>query len=115
MKHFKVLSSLISIFIVLVEVLLGTRFILKAFGANELSQFVQWVNLTSKSFLGPFSNIFPSPAVGSGYIVELSTIFAMFIYAVFGYICEEIITHFENIFTKRNTIKNPELPPTQAS
>ena len=110
MKHFRLISSFISLLIVLVEILLGIRFILKALGANELSEFAQWIYTISQSFLAPFANIFPSPTVGSGYVVELSTILAMVVYAILGYIAEEVVNHLEDAFTKKGLSKNPEIP-----
>jgi hypothetical protein len=69
-------------FFVLVELFLGLRLILKLFGANAENGFVNWVYETSGVLLDPFRSIFPAQVFKSTFVLELSTIFAMIIYAV---------------------------------
>lgn len=65
----------------ILEAFLGLRFILKLFGANAGTPFVQWIYDTSAPMLAPFAGIFPT-RISDGFIFEFSTLFAMIIYAV---------------------------------
>ena len=76
------ITRLIYGFFVLVELILTLRFVLKLFGANAANGFVNWAYETSGSLLEPFRGIFPSPVFHSTFVLELSTIFAMIIYAI---------------------------------
>ena len=76
------LDRLLYIFLVIVEVVLLLRFILKLFAANASAGFVQWVYQTSDSLLAPFRGIFPDQVFKSSFVLDLTTIFAMIIYAV---------------------------------
>ena len=66
----------------LVFTLLGLRFVLRLFGANSANSFVSWIYDMSQPILQPFENIFPSVRVEDGFVVELSTLFAMLIYGI---------------------------------
>lgn len=76
------INKLIYVFFVLVEGLLGLRLILKLFGANAGNAFVNWIYEMSSSLLEPFRTIFPAQVLKSTYVLEVSTIFAMIIYAI---------------------------------
>lgn len=75
-------TSLLSIFIGLVQLFLGLRFILKLFGANAENAFVNWVYEMSGVLLEPFRGIFPIRVYENAYIFEFSTLFAMLMYAI---------------------------------
>lgn len=60
-----------------VEVLLAARFLLKAFGANVESLFVQFIYAASGALALPFQGIFPNTAAASGIVFEWSTLVAM--------------------------------------
>lgn len=77
-----IINKLIYVFFSLVEVFLGLRLILKLFGANAGNDFVNWIYETSNVLLDPFRGIFPTQVFKSTFVLELSTIFAMIIYAV---------------------------------
>lgn len=68
-----------------VETFLGVRFILKVLGASQQAPFVRWIYSTSDAVLDPFKGMFPSPAIGPYFIIELNTIFAMIVYVLIGY------------------------------
>jgi uncharacterized protein YggT (Ycf19 family) len=69
----------------LVEAILGLRFILRLFGANSANDFVSWVYDVSQPILEPFFNIFPAVRLEDGFVLELSTLFAMLVYALIAY------------------------------
>ncbi len=80
MRYF--INKLIYVFFSLVELFLGLRLLLKLFGANAGNGFVEWVYETSNVLLDPFRGIFPTQVFKSTFVLELSTIFAMIVYAV---------------------------------
>lgn len=66
----------------IVLTLLGLRFVLKLFGANPANEFVEWIYETSRQLVEPFFGIFPAPRFEDGFILELSTLFAIIIYTI---------------------------------
>ncbi len=75
----------------LIELIIALRLILKLFGANPSTPFVAWVNGVSDSLIYPFQGIFPSPVLSGGFVLEVSAIIALLVYAIVGYIIGEII------------------------
>ena len=64
-----------------IEAVLLARFALRLFSANPAAPFVELVYSLGAFFLTPFRYIFPSTAVvGSGSVVEWSTLFAALAY-----------------------------------
>ncbi|HYM14246.1 MAG TPA: hypothetical protein VEZ14_01650 [Dehalococcoidia bacterium] len=61
------------------EVLLGLRFLLRAYAANPSSGFVSFIGDVSWPFVAPFSNIFTNRTWSQG-VLEISTLVAMGIY-----------------------------------
>jgi|CXWL01.1.fsa_nt_gi hypothetical protein len=61
------------------EVVLGVRFLLRAFGANPSSGFVGFIDDVSWPFVRPFANVFSNRSWDQG-IVEVSTLLAMGVY-----------------------------------
>lgn len=74
--------NLLNLFTGAVLGILGLRFILKLFGANDSNGFVSWVYEMSGSLLAPFRGIFPSQVFENQYVLEFTTLFAMLVYAV---------------------------------
>lgn len=74
--------NLLNFFTTVVEGFLALRFLLKLFGANTSSGFVQWVYNMSAVLLQPFRGIFPATVIQNRYVIEFSTVFAMLMYAV---------------------------------
>lgn len=72
------------IFVTVVSVALGLRFILKLFGADASNGFVSWVYEMSDVLLAPFRGIFPAHVFENQYVLEFSTLFAIVVYMVFG-------------------------------
>ncbi len=74
----------INLFVVLAELFLALRFLLRFLDANPLNQFVNWVYSSSNYLLQPFRGMFSLGVVGHHHVVEFSTLFAMAVYAVVG-------------------------------
>lgn len=86
-----ILVKVIDFLVILVEITLGFRFILKLFGASSFAPFVNWMYSTSEPLLQPFRGMFPSPLLEQGIIFEFSTLFAMLVYMIAGWLLSELV------------------------
>ena len=77
----QLLSHLVNFIFNLIEVLLLIRIVLKLFGASTTAPFVSWLYETTRPLLVPFLNMFPSPQLSGGFIIEFSALFALLVYA----------------------------------
>jgi len=68
-------------FLVLLEVLLGLRFVLKLIAANPDSGFAAFMYGITGLFIAPFAGLIGTPTSG-GTILEVTTLIAMAIYAL---------------------------------
>lgn len=87
----KLIKQLFQFAIALIELVLVARFILKLLGASANSDLVAWLYQTSFPFLQPFLFAFPNPSVQGRFVIEFSTLFALFAYAVLNYIVQEVL------------------------
>ena len=67
-----------------IEILLGFRFVLKAFAANPFSGFTNLVYTVSNPLASPFSDIL-APTVYGNSVFEWSTLIAAAVYAIIAY------------------------------
>jgi uncharacterized protein YggT (Ycf19 family) len=74
------IDQLLSFALAILLLLLFTRFILRFFGLS-LSQFAYWIFLLSTPLVAPFNNLLP-PLSYDGYIIEVSTLVAIIVYAL---------------------------------
>jgi hypothetical protein len=88
---FKILRDLLAFVMGIVEILLALRFLLKLFAANPQANFVNWIYETTQPLLQPFLLAFPAPSIKGGFILEFTTLFAIFAYAFAGYILEQLL------------------------
>ncbi len=88
---FRLLRDLLSFVMALVEILLTSRFALKLLGASSQAEFVNWIYETTLPLLKPFLFAFPTPSIKGGFILEFTTLFAIFAYAFIGYILLELL------------------------
>lgn len=92
-RVYRFLNATIDVIVLIVEVALGLRLILKLFGANPQAGFVAWVYETTLPLLAPFMGAFPSPTIEGGFVLEFTTLFAMIIYALVAYLIQELLWH----------------------
>lgn len=85
------LLTITEIILNIVEALLILRIILKLLGANVAAPFVDWIYRTSSPLLSPFEGMFPTSELGSGFVLEISALFAVLIYAFLGSLLETAI------------------------
>lgn len=74
----------------ILEGMLGLRLVLKLIAANPGSPIAAFIYSFTSLFLIPFRGLTPTPSAG-GIVLEISTIFAMLIYALIGWAIERII------------------------
>jgi uncharacterized protein YggT (Ycf19 family) len=79
--------------IALIEGLLGLRILLKFLGASSQAPFVNWTYETTNPLLSPFEGIFPTSTLSGGFVLEASALFALIIYAFFGFLIESVINY----------------------
>jgi uncharacterized protein YggT (Ycf19 family) len=87
-RYILTLSDLI---IGIIEFLLSLRILLKLLGASSSAPFVQWVYETTRPLLAPFEGMFPTSTLPVGFVLEVSTLFALITYAFIGVLLESVI------------------------
>lgn len=88
----RILETIISIILGIIEFFLGFRFLFKLFGANANTPFVRWLYDTTEPLLNPFRNMFPAPKIEGVYTVEFTTLVALLIYMLVGYLILELVS-----------------------
>lgn len=83
-------------------VLLGLRLIMRLFSANSANGFVEWVYETSRPLIEPFENIFPTVQLEDGFVLEISTLFALVIYGIAAAL---IVSLIENLSARSTPAK----------
>jgi hypothetical protein len=83
-------SQLIWLLFGILEVLIALRIGLKLIGANPDSPIVAMIYGFTSLFLFPFTGLIGSPTVG-GMVLEVSSMFAILIYALIGWAVERTI------------------------
>jgi len=101
MKISRIVLWLTSIIVGIAEVLIALRVVLKLFGASDSATFVRWVYETTAPLLRPFNGMFPTPKIDGIFIVEFSALFALVVYAIVGYILNEIVSELDYRSEKR--------------
>lgn len=98
-------TSLINVFVGAVVAVLGLRFVLRLFGANESAAFVSWVYETSGVLLAPFRGIFPTQTFDNNVVLELSTLFAIIVYAIVAMLLMAAVAALADLVTPTSTKK----------
>jgi YggT family protein len=83
-------NSIVMTVLGILEILLGLRFVLKLIAANPDSGFSVFIYGITKLFVAPFAFLVGTPTAG-GSVVEITTLLAMGIYALFFWIVLRII------------------------
>lgn len=82
-------QMLVAFVIGLIEIILIFRFVLKLLNASPSAEIVSWVLVNSSPFLRPFAFAFTPFILPGGFTIEFTTLFAIFAYAVVGYVLRE--------------------------
>src|SRR5512145_2581176 len=83
-------SQLIWLFLGILEAFIALRILLKLIGANPDSSIVALIYGFTYLFLFPFEGMTATPSAG-GMVLELSSFFAMGIYALIGWAVERVV------------------------
>jgi len=84
------ITQLIWLFLGILEALIALRIGLKLIGANPDSPIVSLIYGFTSLFLFPFEGMLASPSYG-GIVLELSSVFAMLIYALIAWAVERTV------------------------
>lgn len=87
----RVIFFLVNLVFTIIGFLLGLKILLRFFGANPSTPFVQWIYESSDSLLAPFAGIFPVTRLEGGFIIDFPAIFAVIVYAFVGYLIVEVV------------------------
>jgi YggT family protein len=85
----QVAQMLLALVIGLIEIILIFRFVLRLLNASPSAEIVSWVLQNSAPFLRPFAFAFTPLILPGGFTIEFTTLFAIFAYAVIGYVIRE--------------------------
>lgn len=92
MRRSNVLVGLVDLFVGIAEAILVLRVLFKLFNANGNSQFVHWIYQTSDTLMAPFRGIFPATEVHRGFVLDVSALFAILMYAILGYLLAALLS-----------------------
>lgn len=96
-------------FVLLAVTILGIAFVLKLFDASASASFVQWIYRSTDIVMQPFRGIFPPVKGESGSVLDLSILFAMVMYFLFGIAAHALIDAID-----RRLGPNRTLGPTRS-
>ena len=105
MKVSRILIYLVEFVLAVVELFIAFRIILKLFGANTSTPFVNWIYETSRALVAPFLGMFPAPVLEGGFVIEFSSIFALVVYAILGYLVIELLEFVSFNSTKYRVVR----------
>lgn len=88
----RIIETIISFIFGVIEFFLGFRFLFKLFGANESAPFVRWLYGITEPLIYPFRNIFPAPRLEGIYVVEFTTLAALLVYILIGYLIIHLLS-----------------------
>ena len=85
------LSGMLSLIIGVIAILIAIRVVLKLLAANTESGFTRFIYNVTGPLVGPFQNIFGTPAAGNGATFEISSILAIAIYLLAGWLLIKLV------------------------
>jgi uncharacterized protein YggT (Ycf19 family) len=85
------MSEVIYFIVTVLEALLVFRVAFKFFNVAVTTSIVHWVYDLTDPLIRPFQNIFHVTYVGSGYAIDWTTVLALIVYGVAGYLLAWLI------------------------
>ncbi len=85
------LTGIVYFLVSLIAILIALRVVLKLLAANADSGFARFIYGVSGPFVGPFQGILGTPDAGNGSVFEFSSILAIAIYFLVGWIIAKVI------------------------
>src|SRR5215218_2228215 len=80
------LTGLISLVIGVIAILIAIRVVLKLLAANTASGFTQFIYNVTGPLVAPFHGIFGTPSAENGAVFEVSSVLAIAIYLLVGWL-----------------------------
>jgi hypothetical protein len=75
----------------ILEFMILLRMLLKLIAANPNNVFTQLVYGFTDLFLWPFTGLISSPSAGNGMVLEISSFFALLVYAILAWVAVQLI------------------------
>jgi uncharacterized protein YggT (Ycf19 family) len=85
------ISGLISFVVAVIAILIAIRLVLKLLAASTASSFTNLVYGITNPLVAPFQNIFGTPTAGNGAVFELSSLLAIAIYLLVGWLLTRLV------------------------
>lgn len=85
------LTGLISLIVGVVAILIAIRIVLKLLAANTESGFTHFIYGITGPLVGPFQNIFGTPSANNGAVFEISSVLAIAIYLLVGWLITRLL------------------------
>jgi len=98
-KYSRFLWTILSI----VEIFLGLRFVLKAIGANPDTGFSKFIYGATGWLIAPFKLLVGTPVI-EGSVIEVTTLIAMAVYALFFWIIVRLVRMATDRSTAQTTV-----------
>ena len=86
---------LVYAFVVVAIIIATLAFFLQLFGANPSSDFAAWVYRSAARVTAPFRGIFPTKSVTGDSYLDVSLLFAIIMYGIFGILISELVSWLE--------------------
>lgn len=99
------LSNIVNLFVGIATVILGLRVFFRLFGANASNDFVRWIYSTGDTLMAPFRGIFPPATLDNGIVLDVSALFAIIMYLVFGAVLLGLISLIPEPAPVERTVK----------
>jgi hypothetical protein len=88
----RVLINIIEVILAIITFFIGMRVILKFFGANSATPFVNWIYNISGQLIYPFSGIFPDLSLGGGIMFDVVALISLLAYSLLAYLIIMVIS-----------------------
>jgi YggT family protein len=107
-------SQIVVTLLVILEILLGIRFVLHLIAANPESGFTTFIYGITRLFVAPFTDLIRTPASGE-ITLEVTTLIAMAVYALFVYVVLRVLRIAADRPSARTVIRttHEEIPATR--
>ncbi len=83
-------TQFVWLILVIIEIILGLRFLLHLIGANPSAPFASWIYGISGVFLWPFIGLVGTPAAG-GVVFDTTTLIAMLVYLLVFWVIAKLV------------------------
>jgi uncharacterized protein YggT (Ycf19 family) len=97
------ITFLVNLVFSVIELLLGVRLVLRLFGANPNTPFVEFIYDATAPLLAPFAGIFPNPELREGSVLEIQTLIALLVYGLIAYMVTYLIDYLNARVTDSTT------------